>query len=240
MTYPAFTLDGYAETIRGLTDRGYRVTGFQDAVPTERHLILRHDIDQSIPRARRMAEREAAEGWCATYFVLLRTEMYNPWSRQATEDLRAMRQLGHEIGLHLDASCYADAEAMEHGAEAECRALENIIEAPVSLISFHRPAKSLLGGDRRIAGRLHTYMDRFTRDMGYSSDSRGAWRHGHPWQHEAVLQSRALQLLTHSVWWVGSEPQEPHQRLADVLDEHVERLDRDLAINNDVWSGRST
>jgi hypothetical protein len=237
VTHPPFTLDGYAETLRGLLARGYAVSDFHTADPSQPHLVLRHDVDQSIPRARAMAEREAAEGWRASYFILLRTEMYNPWSAAATADLRAMAALGHEIGLHLDATCYGDEVSLEAGAEAECRSLEDVTGQPVRLISFHRPARERIGGDNRIAGRLHTYMDRFTRDMGYSSDSRGGWRHGHPWDHVAVAKKRALQLLTHAVWWVGPEGQSPRERLAAVLDEHGKRLDAELAANSDVWRG---
>jgi hypothetical protein len=235
MSYPSFTLDGYVETVRGLLTRGYTVSDFHQARANRRDLILRHDVDQSIPRARVLAEREAAEGWRATYFVLMRTEMYNPWSRAATDEIRAVAALGHEVGLHLDATAYGDDVALESGALAECRSLEDVTGAPVRLVSFHRPAPARMGGATPIAGRQHTYMDRFTRDMGYSSDSRGAWHHGHVWDHPALAQGKALQFLTHAVWWVGQQGQAPRERLEDVTREHAARIDAELLANNNVW-----
>jgi ribosomal protein S18 acetylase RimI-like enzyme len=113
--------------------------------------------------------------------------------------------------------------------------LEDIIEAPVRIVSFHRPHPDHLGGDDLIAGRPHTYMDRFTRGTGYCSDSRGEWRHGHPLEHAAVREGRALQLLTHAVWWVGLEGRAARRRLADVLAERARTLDIELAANNEVW-----
>ncbi|QUS39101.1 hypothetical protein RPMA_09825 [Tardiphaga alba] len=235
MSPPPFTLDGYRDTIRGLAARGYAIADFTDVSPRSRDLILRHDIDQSIVRAHALATLEASEGWKATYFVLLRTEMYNPWSANGAQLLRDMLRMGHRIGLHLDATCYDDRDALEAGADAECRSLQDVIGHPVDMISFHRPARELLGGDRLVAGRLHTYMDRFTKEIGYSSDSRGEWRYGHPWDHDAVRAGRALQLLTHAVWWADQDELSPRSRLVRLLQENVTRLDTELASNSDIW-----
>lgn len=233
---PPFTLAGYAETIRGLTQRGYGVRSFHDVEPAKRHLVLRHDIDQSIAIARQMADLEAEHGWRSTWFVLVRTEMYNPFSRTNAAHLRAMIAAGHEIGLHLDTTHYPGEAEIEAGAAVEARMLEDITGAPVRMISFHRPAPERLGGEKLIAGRLHTYMDRFTKAIGYSSDSRGEWRHGHVFDHPAVAEGRALQFLTHAVWWVGPEGRDAKGRLADVLEAAARTLDDELAANNQVWT----
>lgn len=232
---PPFTLAGYVATISGLVACGYAARSFHDADAEARHVVLRHDVDQSIAIARIMADAEATEGWRSTWFVLVRTEMYNPFSRENAAHLRAMLSQGHEVGLHLDTTHYAGDAAVETGALVEARMLEDITGAPVRMVSFHRPAPERLGGNTRIAGRLHTYMDRFTKAMGYSSDSRGEWRHGHVWEHPAVQAGRALQLLTHAVWWVGPEERDARGRLAAVLDSAGERLLREMAENNDVW-----
>lgn len=237
MTIPPFTLAGYRATVGGLVERGYAVRSFHDVDPASRHLVLRHDVDQSIAIARQMADAEAEEGWRSTWFVLVRTEMYNPFSRSNAGHLREMISQGHEIGLHLDTTHYASAAEIEVGAAVEARMLEDITGAPVRMVSFHRPAPALLGGDAPIAGRLHTYMDRFTKAMGYSSDSRGAWRHGHVFEHPAVAGGYALQLLTHAVWWVGPEGRDAKGRLADVLEAARRTLEEELAANNQVWAG---
>ena len=238
MNRPPFTLDGYRATVAGLLDRGYMLRSFRDPEPDRRHLILRHDIDQSIQLARRLGELEAGYGWTATYFVLMRTEMYNPWSDAATADLRALVRLGHDVGLHLDSRLYRDADALEAGAQTECAALETILDAPVTALSFHRPPKEKLGGGLRLGGRLNAYADRFVAEMGYCSDSRGEWRFGHPWDHPAVAEGRALQLLTHPVWWVGETASAPVRRLDDALRQRISALDEEMSANNTVWSGR--
>lgn len=235
MTRPPFTLAGYRQTVAGLSDHGYAPVSFADADPVARHLILRHDVDVSLALARRLAELESDAGWAATYFVLLRTEMYNPWSAAATADLRALTDLGHTVGLHLDSRLYADEAALEAGAAAECAALEGIVGQAVTVLSFHRPPAGRLGGALRLAGRLNAYAALYVRDMGYCSDSRGEWRHGHPWDHPAVADGRALHLLTHPVWWTTDNAATPLACLKGAFRDRITCVDRHLGENNSVW-----
>jgi hypothetical protein len=230
-----FTADAYCRLVGDMLARGYELRDFHECSPDLRHLVMRHDIDQSIPVARALADLESEAGWRSTWFVLVRTEMYNPFSREATRHLRAMIAAGHEIGLHLDATYYDGDAERDAGCLVECRMLEDMLGAPVRMVSFHRPARELIGSDRPIGGRPHTYMPRYARDMGYCSDSRGLWRHGHPSQHAAVRDGRALQLLTHAVWWIGPDDRDALGRLRDVLNERHRALDVELASNNDVW-----
>ncbi|MGQ0671755.1 MAG: hypothetical protein ACT4N2_02580 [Hyphomicrobium sp.] len=232
---PSFSLTGYRLLVRGILERGYGLRSFQDADPVMPHLVLRHDIDQCIATARRLSDLETENGWQSTWFVLVRTEMYNPFSKANVGHLREMIAAGHEVGLHLDATHYPSTEDFDAGARQECRMLEDITSSPVRIVSFHRPAPALIGSSDLVGGRIHTYMPRFINEMGYCSDSRGQWRHGFPWDHEAFRERRALQLLTHAIWWVGPDDREPRQRLADLVARKVAEYNAELAANNDVW-----
>jgi hypothetical protein len=216
-------------------DRGYSLASFHNALPRERHLILRHDVDQCIKTARRLADIEAGEGWTSTWFVLVRSAMYNPFSKENVEHLRSMLAAGHEIGLHLDATLYASNADLDAGAAVECRMLEDVVGTPVRVISFHRPSKVLLGDGSPVAGRIHTYMPRFFSEIGYSSDSRGEWRYGFPWDHAAVNEGRALQLLTHAIWWIGPDHRQGRERLEDLIASKMTEFETELAANSDVW-----
>jgi hypothetical protein len=213
-----FSSAGYAALLAAFRARGYEARSYDDADPGRRHLILRHDLDMSVEAALPIAALEAEAGVAATYFVLLRTEMYNVQSAAAARALSAIAGHGHAIGLHLDAALYADDDAaLEAAAAAECAMLEQILARPVAVISLHRPAPCLRGRAGRLAGRRHAYEPRFFSEMGYCSDSRGAWHHGHPLDHPAVAAGRALQLLTHPIWWqdgAGGTVQERLDRFA--------------------------
>ena len=231
----AFTPERYAEMVRALLARGYSAVGYESVEPASRHLVLRHDLDMSLQAAEPIAEAEAVLGVAAHYFVLLRTEMYNPFSAAARATLNRIRGLGHEIGLHLDASLYGnDPAALEQAAARECSALEDAAGAPVRVVSFHRPAEALLGYGKTLAGRRHTYEPRFFKDMGYCSDSRGGWHYGAPLDHPAVGAGHALQLLTHPIWWTGA-PAEPVARLGRFLETRRALLDSELARNCSIY-----
>lgn len=227
-----FSTEGYTALVRALIGRGYTVRSFANAEPGARHLILRHDIDMSLEAAVPIAEAEAALGVSAVYFVLVRSELYNPFAPPGAAALARIGSLGHEIGLHFDAALYTEV-TLEQAAARECDMLETFIDRPVHTISFHRPHAVLLGREGLLAGRRHAYEPRFFRDMGYSSDSRGGWRHGHPLTHAAVSAGRALQLLTHPIWW-QDPPASPVARLDNLLDTRMQALDHALAAHCDI------
>jgi len=230
MIEASFSPEGYRDLVQAFLDRGYAVRQFADCRPESRDLILRHDIDVSLDDALPIAETEHSLGAAATYFVLTRTDMYNPFSRQGQSVLRDLRALGHEIGLHLDASLYPDNhDALHEAAARECVALEAIFGTPIRVISFHRPAPSLVGSSHELAGRISAYSRRYTQDMGYCSDSRGAWLYGDPLEHKATRRGTALQLLTHPIWWTGTRSASPQQKLQVYLKNRAAYLDHELA-----------
>lgn len=98
------------------------------------------------------------------------------------------------------------------------------------MLSFHRPARAWIDNPAELAGMAHTYQPRFFSDIGYCSDSRGGWHHGPPLDHDAVKAGRALQLLTHPIWWVA-EGRSPRERLSDFLARRHADMTRDLEAN---------
>ena len=102
-----FTYTAYRELLDFLRQGGYAFTDYHDYQSYPRCVILRHDIDNSLPQALRLAEIEAEEGVKSTWFVLLRTDFYNPASAASQRILRRLGELGHEIGLHFDEMAYA-------------------------------------------------------------------------------------------------------------------------------------
>lgn len=166
-------------------------------------MILRHDVDQSLSQTVKMAELEAEEGVRSTWFVLLRTDFYNVFSKAGTEALWHIRSLGHEIGLHFDEASYAPALGPDEVVQniiKECGLLSALLETRVSTVSMHRPSKSTLEADFQIPGIVNSYGKTFFRDFKYLSDSRRRWR-------EPVLdiirsgEFDRLHILTHAFWY---------------------------------------
>lgn len=226
-----FSPGAYALLIDGLRGLGYQPRGYTNVEPAARHFIMRHDVDFSLAAAVAMAEVEAGLGLSSTYFLLLRTEFYNVLSNAGLEAVRRLSLLGHEIGLHFDAALYPqDAEQLEAAIAHEAGLLQTIAGKKVGVMSFHRPAAERIGERDLWAGRLNAYGARFVRDIGYCSDSRGAWRHGAPLDHLAVKAGRAIQILVHPFWWTAPELP-PEERLRRFLAERARFLDQELARN---------
>lgn len=202
-----FTFPAYRGLVSLLRERGYEFRGYHDYADASRCVILRHDVDQSLSQAVRLAELEAEEGVRSTWFVLLRTEFYNVFSKAGTEALRYIRSLGHEIGLHFDEASYAPAlepDEVVQNIVKECGLLSALLETRVSTVSMHRPSKSTLEADFQIPGIVNSYGKTFFRDFKYLSDSRRRWR-------EPVLDIirsgvfDRLHILTHAFWYHEAE-----------------------------------
>lgn len=198
-----FTDRAYRELLALLNMMGYSFTDYHRYQEHPRCVILRHDIDTSLEQAVRMAELEAELGVRSTYFVLLRTDFYNPASRKSREQLRRLLALGHEIGLHFDEVSYGKALTKEETVQnivKECNLLSALLETPVSTVSMHRPSKTTLEANLEIPGIVNSYGQTFFHDFKYLSDSRRRWR-------EPVLdivrsgEYDRLHILTHAFWY---------------------------------------
>lgn len=118
-------------------------------------MILRHGIDYNLSQAVHLAKLEAEEGINSTYFVLLRTDFYNAFSKTGLEALNHIRSLGHEIGLHFDEASYAPELCPSEVVQSiirECGLQSNLLEAEVTAVSMHRPSKTTLEADFQIPG----------------------------------------------------------------------------------------
>ena len=207
-----FTYAAYRGLLTLLKEQGYTFTDYHAYEQHTRCVILRHDIDNSLPQAQRLAELEAEEGVKSTWFVLLTSDFYNPASASSLSALCRIRELGHEIGLHFDEMAYA----CEGGAETctgvsteerivhEANILADICDCPITTVSMHRPSKATLEADLQIPGMVNSYGQTFFHDFKYLSDSRRRWRE----PVEDIIRSGEhdrLHILTHAFWYHEQE-----------------------------------
>lgn len=218
MTTPRtdYSLDSYSSALRAYRDAGYSVTGFRKYLdaPQEKHLILRHDVDNSIEQALRVARVDAEAGCSSAFFFRVHARGYNLVSVPSLLIMREIEELGHEVELHLEGGIH---EVLGHDneewAERQRRVFEAVVGRPVRGLSLHEPARM---GGYDFASKLvekwpdadyHTYEGRFMMPtMKYLSDSSGRWREGHfaLWVDKVPV----LQVLTHPFWWYDKIPAE--------------------------------
>lgn len=203
-----FTYTAYRALLALLRQGGYAFTDYHDYQAYPRCVILRHDIDNSLPQALRLAELEAEEGVKSTWFALLRTDFYNPASAASQKTLRRIRELGHEIGLHFDEMAYAGESGIGTYASSsteelilrEAGILADICGCPITTVSMHRPSKATLDANLQIPGMVNSYGQTFFQDFKYLSDSRRRWRE----PVEDIIRGGEydrLHILTHAFWY---------------------------------------
>ena len=201
-----FTYAAYRELITLLKNEGYRFCGYFDHVGNDKRVILRHDIDYCVEQAVKLARVEQEMGVSSTYFVLLRTDFYNPASKRTLDMVRQIHDMGHEVGLHFDEVAYQGCSAEELPAliHYEAKLLGDICGFPIRSFSMHRPNQLTLAKDLQVEGLVNSYGEEFFRQFKYLSDSRRNRR-------EPVLdivrsgEYDKLHILTHAFWYGDEE-----------------------------------
>lgn len=83
-------------------DKGIEIIPVKDYSEQKKVILLRHDIDFSLEYAYELANFEYDLGVCSSYYVYLHSPTYNALSPKSMGMIKAMKGMGHEIGLHYD------------------------------------------------------------------------------------------------------------------------------------------
>lgn len=228
-----FTYDAYKNLIKSLRNENYSIASYHDWNKYDRCVILRHDIDYDISKAVKLACVEKELGVQSTYFVLVTSDFYNVFSTKGCEQLRAILDCGHEIGLHFDEASYSDIassqDVINHIIE-EAELLKKAIDYPIKTVSMHRPSDMILKADIEIPDIINSYGKVFFNEFKYISDSRRRWRES----VEDILGSRLydrLHILTHAFWYNDCEKDIHDSVYSFVNDGSKDRYDN---LNNNI------
>ena len=187
-----FSYSSYEKLISLLKQYNYSITDYNNYKKYEKSVILRHDIDFSIKDSYKFSLFEESLGIKSNYFVLLSTGFYNPMEKRV-----------RTIGLHFDTTAYDNTD-LNKPIQSEKHILEEILEAPVNLIAFHRPAPTVLANNLKFPGLINVYSKEFFHDCKYCSDSRFFWR-DNPYELITSQKYDRLQILTHAFCWAESD-----------------------------------
>jgi hypothetical protein len=152
--YTPFTHNHYRYILQSALKSGYKFIDFP-SLKRERQggqffCLLRHDCDNDLTAAATIAEIETEMGVHSTYFLMLRSVMYNLMSIPNTTLVRKIIDLGHWIGLHFDEHYYPNATPNQVATyiDRERTWLSEEFGVSVDVVSFHQPSQRVL--DNRI------------------------------------------------------------------------------------------
>lgn len=207
-----YSLTGYRSFLARLTEWGFTLTSFDDFAPSRRVVALRHDIDADLEAAVAMAELEHDVGVTSTYFLMLRSPLYNLLNLEFTRYARRLAELGHWVGLHYDQN-YDASEAFSpdetvSSIYAQAKQVEEVVGQEVRCVSFHQPSPELLNRLPDISPLISTY-DFLSKDgyfyMTDSNRSDNFERHLSSLLDEETVSTDSLQVLVHPMWWFYSD-----------------------------------
>jgi hypothetical protein len=135
-----FTLKSYVKLLKYL-NQIYKIVPFCKVNNKDTpYLILRHDIDISLPEALKMAQIEKDLNIQSTYFVLLSSSVYNILEGDNVNILKQISKLGHEIGLHYHPAQYRLYKQNPNKTlEIEIQLLEHLLGKKIYSIARHGP-----------------------------------------------------------------------------------------------------
>ena len=213
-----FTYDAYSEMLDLLHKNNYRVCDYRNNELDTRKVILRHDVDLSLSKAREFAAFEKECGVRSTYFIMLSSSFYNVFTQNALKDIDAIAQ-NHDIGLHFDETVYQylSEEDFKEKVQREADILSAITGVDIQSVSMHRPSPETLKKNYCFPKLINSYSSEFFKQYKYVSDSRMMWREN----LEEIIKSgeySALHILTHPIWYEEKESDLKHV-LSDFLAE---------------------
>ena len=91
-----FTIKKYRELISALKDVGYEFVTYAEYAEgkmADKLVVMRHDVDRSVERARKLAEVENEMGVRASYYFR---------EKFIGDDVVCIASLGHEVGYHYE------------------------------------------------------------------------------------------------------------------------------------------
>lgn len=209
-----FNLDSYKHLLNAFLTEGYKFQFFSDLRNANSiSILLRHDIDNDLSAALRMAQLEAELGINSTYFLMLRSPLYNVFGRENRLRVEKIIDLGHEIGLHYDQGFDEkrgfSIDRTQKALHFEAAILSQELGIKISAVSFHQPGQTVLEAKLTTDPLVNTYDKVTLSDFMYFSDSNRIF----PFEKYLSSCGRSLrtdtpskiQLLTHPMWWVYDE-----------------------------------
>lgn len=198
-----YSKESYKSILRLALDEGYRFASFQE-VSGRKIIYLRHDVDFSIDMALKLSELNASLGVQGTFFLLVRSQIYNLLSNYSLKMVEEMEKLGQRIALHFTPPvAKQDDQQIAFLIKKEFDLIRSQIPNIEPVFSWHNPGHSSLStlSSLQIHGLVNTYDSYFLRDVGYFSDSN--MRHTAEEFKDVVSRGMPkLHLLFHPLNWV--------------------------------------
>lgn len=207
-----FTLKEYKILLQLALDYGYKFGNFEESFIHNRSIklkcLLRHDVDSELAQLSQMAQIESELKIRATYFLMLRSTVYNLYSIEALQIVNELKKLGHSVALHFMPEYHQTGlKNIADWIKKECCLLEDIFGVRVQAFSFHQPSPEIIKARIALPGLINAYSEECLNDYFYVSDSNMDWRGKNIEEIFINGKPPKIQLLIHPMWWTKNRMQ---------------------------------
>ena len=170
------------------------------------HIYLRHDVDFSLEMATLLAAANADLGVSGTFFLLLRSPVYNLLSDAARHAIERLLGLGQRLGLHVavPAGLPQSPTALRELVLSDFEMARGQVPELDPVFAWHNTTPELLrlGLDLEVPGLVNAYSERLFKHIPYRSDT-GMRYDVDAWLAMMLEPWATAQLLFHPELWVG-------------------------------------
>jgi hypothetical protein len=193
MTNP-FTLEFYQSLLKGK-----KTLIIADYAKYQKGIIVRHDIDFDLVKAYEFSEFEKSLNINSTYYLLLTSPLYNPFSEANSAIIKKMIKNGFEIGLHFDPMVYENNhQNLDYHFHKEVAMFECFFETKLLSYSQHQPS---VKSHQIKTDLIDAYSPDIFSDDCYLSDSCFDFRGKNPQEFLQKSDVQLVQFLTHPAQW---------------------------------------
>jgi len=236
-----FTFDYYKVLLESFIENKYEFIFFDEINkikdPKRKIVLLRHDIDFDPTKALELSMIENIYGIHSTFFFMLNSNFYNIHNIKILDAINKIIENGHKIGVHFDEASYKESigsKSLVKFIRKEINYFEELLKIKIKIISFHRPASSILLNEINIPIK-HTYEKFYTKDIKYLSDSRKEMPEGDIIKLINNSAHSKIQLLIHPIWWneTYSSPTKDYMRF---IEKKNMELKSEISDNSNIYN----
>ena len=200
-----FSKPNYLKLLNSLKKRKYKFIlayNWKKYSKEKNYIILRHDIDFDTSYALEMAKLENKNKIKSTYFFLMRDDYYDLFSNKTYRDLKHIKKLGHEIGIHINPKSFKKFKNMSNAIDLSIKYFERFYGFKIRSISYHQPSVYNFT-NIEFKALFSSYEKKIMNTYKYFSDSTMKFREKE--FSECLASEKNIQLLIHPLWWIVND-----------------------------------
>jgi hypothetical protein len=212
-----------------LVKKAQNIICVKDYKKHNRGLILRHDVDESLDFAYELYQIEKENKVKSTFYILLTSDLYNPFSLKNRTRLKEMVESGFEIGLHFDPMAYSNNQMLKNFKQ-EMEMFEKYLNIKLYSYSMHNP--SITGEYIKYPNLIDAYSSDIFNNECYISDSTFSFRGKDLKEYIEKSNNQLIQLLIHADHLMSEGEISYRKPIEKMLKNYLKKIDDTYFVNS--------